>query len=50
MLSPRQDPKCCWKCSAPHVSEIPAVLLALSAKSGKSPPLAVLEEFMNTHS
>lgn len=36
-FSPRQDPKCGWKCSAAHVSEVPAVLLAVSAKPGEKP-------------
>ena len=33
--SSRKDQECCRKCSAAHVPEVPAVLLALSAEHGK---------------
>lgn len=33
--SSRKDQECCGKCSAAHVPEVPAVLLALSAEHGK---------------
>ncbi len=29
-----EDPECCGQCSPPHVPEIPAILLVVSAKSG----------------
>lgn len=35
-FSSRENPKCSGKCSAAHVSEIPAILLAVSAKPGKT--------------
>lgn len=36
-FSPGQNTKCCGKRSAAHVSEVPAILLAVSAKPGKKP-------------
>ncbi len=34
-VSPRQDPECCRKRTAPDVPEIPAILLALPAEPSK---------------
>lgn len=33
--SPRKNPECGGKCSAPNVSKVSAVLLAVSAESGE---------------